>query len=106
MYNGSIKEPYTNPGAPVHIITGSAVRDLFYFVFNFTASAFVSYILSVFGLPLSVPLFLTLSVSLSVSIAVRLYVLMIVTNSCSPDMSDKIVAGHFFRLVLRALICQ
>ncbi|XP_076463658.1 acid phosphatase type 7-like isoform X2 [Babylonia areolata] len=24
VYNGSVKEPYTNPGAPVHIITGSA----------------------------------------------------------------------------------
>jgi len=25
VYNGSLEEPYTNPGAPVHIITGSAV---------------------------------------------------------------------------------
>jgi len=24
VYNGSVSEPYTNPGAPVHIITGSA----------------------------------------------------------------------------------
>ncbi|XP_055377474.1 acid phosphatase type 7-like [Condylostylus longicornis] len=24
IYNGSLEEPYTNPGAPVHIITGSA----------------------------------------------------------------------------------
>jgi hypothetical protein len=27
VYNGSLKEPYTNPKAPVHIITGSAVGD-------------------------------------------------------------------------------
>lgn len=26
VYNGSDNEPYTNPGAPVHIITGSAVN--------------------------------------------------------------------------------
>ena len=25
VYNGSLEEPYTNPTAPVHIITGSAV---------------------------------------------------------------------------------
>lgn len=25
VYNGSYDEPYTNPGAPVHIVTGSAV---------------------------------------------------------------------------------
>lgn len=24
VYNGSTEEPYTNPGAPVHIVTGSA----------------------------------------------------------------------------------
>jgi acid phosphatase type 7 len=27
VYNGSYNEPYTNPGAPVHIITGSAGCD-------------------------------------------------------------------------------
>lgn len=27
VYNGSVDKPYTNPRAPVHIITGSAVRD-------------------------------------------------------------------------------
>ena len=26
VYNGSISEPYTNPRAPIHIISGSAVR--------------------------------------------------------------------------------
>lgn len=30
VYNGSISEPYTNPRAPVHIISGSAVWCLFY----------------------------------------------------------------------------
>lgn len=27
VYNGSMEEPYTNPTAPVHIITGSAGCD-------------------------------------------------------------------------------
>ena len=27
--NGSLEKPYTNPCAPVHIITGSAVSDVF-----------------------------------------------------------------------------
>ena len=26
VFNGTAEEPYTNPGAPVHITTGSAVR--------------------------------------------------------------------------------
>ena len=26
VFNGTAEEPYTNPGAPVHLITGSAVR--------------------------------------------------------------------------------
>ena len=26
VMNGSYENPYTNPGAPVHIVTGSAVR--------------------------------------------------------------------------------
>jgi hypothetical protein len=25
VYNGSEQEPYTNPNAPIHIVTGSAV---------------------------------------------------------------------------------
>jgi len=29
VYNGSYLEPYTNPGAPVHITSGSAVRKTF-----------------------------------------------------------------------------
>lgn len=29
VYNGSYLEPYTNPGAPVHITSGSAVSNLF-----------------------------------------------------------------------------
>lgn len=28
VYNGSYSEPYTNPGSPVHITTGSAVKHL------------------------------------------------------------------------------
>jgi len=28
IYNGSLEEPYKNPKAPVHIITGSAVSIL------------------------------------------------------------------------------
>jgi len=31
VYNGSYLEPYTNPGAPVHITSGSAVRKTFYY---------------------------------------------------------------------------
>ena len=26
VFNGTEEDPYTNPGAPVHLITGSAVR--------------------------------------------------------------------------------
>lgn len=29
VYNGSYVEPYTNPGAPVHITSGSAVSSQF-----------------------------------------------------------------------------
>jgi len=29
VYNGSVDEPYTDPGAPVHIVTGSAVSQVF-----------------------------------------------------------------------------
>lgn len=28
--NGSYEEPYTDPGAPVHIVTGAAVSELLY----------------------------------------------------------------------------
>lgn len=28
VYNGSYEEPYTNPEAPVHIVTGSAVSKI------------------------------------------------------------------------------
>jgi len=31
VYNGSYLEPYTNPGAPVHITSGSAVSNTFYY---------------------------------------------------------------------------
>ena len=28
VYNGSLKQPYTNPKAPVHILVGSAVSKM------------------------------------------------------------------------------
>ena len=27
IYNGSVEAPYTNPRAPVHLVSGSAVRN-------------------------------------------------------------------------------